>query len=233
MQQTYRQGISEIVKDSRLLYLDSYVPNSYIYQKMVSKARKFIKQDSDTRRIFAQTHIFRTIHHFPLEADVSNVYGFDNFISQDFYMRSVHPLPDCFTTYTGLAIQVNTIQPSNKQFVEITPTKYNSIIAREFRDPNEIYFWFDSEHLVFPEVHYRAVRIDGLFVNPLIIKKLNGTALKCEKMLDQDFLCPDYLWDDIRNAVVVDILKEYSAVKPDEVPDMNENNRLLTQPQQP
>jgi hypothetical protein len=228
--QTYRECISEVIKDSRLLYMDSYVPNSYIYHKIISKARSLIKRDSDTRRIFSQTHSFITINLFKLEANPSAAYGFDNFIHQNFYMRSVVPVPDCFTTYTGLALRVTTIQPSNKHFKEITASNYNNIMAREFHDPNEVYFWLEYEHLVFPEVHYRAVRLDGMFVNPLEVKKLNGTALPCERMLDQNFLAPDYLWDDIRNAVVIDILKEYVTAKPDEVPDMNENNKLQPQP---
>jgi hypothetical protein len=228
--QTYRQCIAEVIKDSRLLSLDTYVPNGYIHHKLISKARSLIKRDSDTRRLFSQTHLFYTVNAFRLEPNTSSAFGFDNFISQKFYMRSVAPLPDCFTTYTGLAVKITTIQPSDKHFKETTPADYNNILAREFHDPKEIYFWHEYEHLVFPEVHYRAVRIDGMFVNPLEIKRLNGTAQKCEKMLDQHFLCPDYLWDDIRNAVVIDILKEYVATKPDEVPDMNENNRLQPQP---
>src|SRR3954470_5175269 len=212
---TYREYIAEIIKDSRLLYVDQYVPNAYIYHKLLSKARSMIKRDSDNRRLFSQTHMFRTINKFELYADDTNFFGgVGNYFSDQFYMKSKQPLPDTFTTYTGVAVILNTIQPSNKQFVEITYDKYREVQAREYRDRRVVHYWWQNKHLILPDVHYRAVRIDGLFVNPLEIRQLNGEDTTGERILDQEFCCPEYLMDDIRNAVVIDILKEYVAVQP-------------------
>jgi hypothetical protein len=227
---TYREYISEIIKDARLLYVDQYVPNGYIYHKLISKARSIIKRDSDNRRLFSQSHIFHTINRFWLEPDETNFFGVGNYDHDRFFMKSKVPLPEAFTTYTGLAVIINTIQPSNKQFVEISFDRYREVMIREYRDRRMIYYWWQDRYLVLPDVHYRAVRIDGLFINPLEIKLINGTMSDCDRLLDQPFCCPEYLMDDVRNAVVIDVLKEYSAARPDDVPDMNESNKVAAQP---
>lgn len=229
---TFREYIAETIKDARLLYVDQYVPNAYIYHKLISKARSLIKRDSDNRRLFSQTHTFHTINRFLLDPDETNFFGVGNYTHDRFFMKSRVSLPEAFTTYTGLAVTINTIQPSDKQFVEISYDKYREIQVREYRDRTTVYYWWQNKHLVLPDVHYRAVRIDGLFINPLEIKQLNGTVTNCERFLDQDFCCPEYLLDDVRNTVVIDILKDYRnpSVPPDDMPDMNESNKVAAQP---
>jgi hypothetical protein len=222
---TFRDTISQVIKDARLLYSDLYVPNKYIYLKLIEIAKDVIKKDSDNRRVFDQRHIFSTIKLFKLEGNTDNLYGVSNFISVKEYRISSEKLPEAYTTYTGLAIIVNTIEPSNKQFVEIKIEQYENILKREFRDRNVVYWWFQDGYLVFPEVSFRAVRIDGLFINIRDVQKLNGELTKCEKFLDQAFSIPEYLEKTIREMCTQDIIKYYLQIKPDAVPDQNENNK--------
>ena len=221
---TYRSFIAELIKDYRADGHDTYVPNKYIYHKLVNYARTAIRQDSDSRRLYAQNHLFQSIHSFPLCPMNLETAGMGNYITDRIYTRSVHPVPDCYTTYTGYAMTVSTVQPADKTFVEIRHEDYKAIRSRKYRDRRIIYYWFDNRRLIFPDEDYKAVRLYGLFVNPIDVKKINGTFdPQKDKYLDQLFCCPDYLLSRVK-LLTADDMKLYAAVEKDEVPDMNASN---------
>jgi hypothetical protein len=150
--------------------------------------------------------------------------GMGNFISDRVYTQSVYAVPDCFTTYTGYAMTVGTVQPSDKTFVEIRPEEYKITKSRKYQDKRVIYYWFDNRKLVFPDQDYKGIRLYGLFVNPIDVKKLNGTYNPVtDKYLDQLFCCPDYLLARVK-MMAMDDMKIYAQVEKDEVPDMNAAN---------
>ena len=192
--------ISRIKQDLNKLNLDQNFSNRYIYSKLITAASVLIKRETDNRKIFRQTHLFKQIN-----VELTRNSGSTGLV------KSVNKVPKFFTSNSGNLLMVNSVDFSNS-IRQIAPENYNIIKQREFQDPNNNYYWIIDDYLYITNNFLRSVPVRGLFYD-----HVDG---ECQKILDTEFPCPDYLLEDTVN-LTLNSLYNREKVAPDENPDQN------------
>jgi hypothetical protein len=78
----------------------------------------------------------------------------------------------------------------------------------------------------------QSVRLRGVFEDPAAALKLDSCSEseeKCTSLLDQPFVCPDYLESVIKKETLNDLFGFYKRVTTDESPNMNNNLKVNEQ----
>lgn len=226
--QTNRQVISDIIEDLRAKNLDDKVSKRYIHNKLRDYAALFIKRDSDIRRLLNLSDIWTEVQCVELcEAPLSDCCNED--IPQcNLVMKSVKKLPEVYETIYKELIQV--FNPLfAKEFKQITPQEYKDIVNREFKDKRIKYFWISNGYLVIPDSLVSVVTLRGVFANPAEAKRMSSSYNdedKCVGILDQPFVCPDYLIPVVKDETLNNLFKFYKRNVLDETPNLNTNIKL-------
>lgn len=227
---TNRQIISDIVNDLRAVNLDDRVSKKYILTKLRDFAALFIKRDAELRRLLNISDIWVEVQCVELEQrplvecceiDIPNC---------TMVMRSIKKIPETFeTTYKELLEVHNPIYA--KEFKQITPKEYKNIKSREFQDKRMKYYWISNGYLIIPDSLVEIVTLRGAFINPAEAKKLNSCDSGedengCVSVLDQMFVCPDYLLPVVKQEVLKDLFNFYKRNVLDETPNINTNIKV-------
>lgn len=221
---TNRQVISDVIGELNSLNIDERLSNRFILSRLKDRARVFIKQDLDSRRLFKITSIWKSIKCFEMcETDLLECGC--NIPHCKFVMKSKKKLPRAFDSNYGTLIKVFTIG-GGKEYVQTTISKYIDIKSREFINPNTRYFWIDDGYLYIPDSKVVEVMVMGLFENPEEVDILNEVdGAECAKPLDALFPCPGHLLDAVKKDTVTLLAKIYKAIPEDEKPNMNSNDK--------
>jgi hypothetical protein len=226
--QTNRQIISDIIVDLRANNLDDKVSKRYILNKLRSYATTFIKRDFESRRLMSLTDLWTDVDcvemcEHPL-VDCCN----EDIPDCTTVMRSKYKIPDTYETAYGELIEVHNPTYA-KEFRQTTPKAYKNIKLREFRDKRIKYYWFSNGYLIIPDSMVRVVTLRGVFENPAAARKLSSCSSdqdKCQSLLDQPFVCPDYLLSVVKQETLKDLFGFYKRVAIDENPNLNNNLKV-------
>lgn len=226
MSKTVRQIISEVRNDLKALNVDTWIPGAYIHSKAVDIAEKFIKRDQDDRRMYNYANLWVTIECLPMkEINLAECCGIT--ISDcDTAMRSIDKLPALYTSRYGYLLNISSID-YDKDYIGTTSKlfKYNN--SRKYIDRTKRYFWLENDHIIVPGVSVEILKVKGMFKN-----KQKALRLGCEKdntscirVLDEEFIAPGYLLEDIKKATVLSIITPGGQIVPDTFPNRNENEK--------
>lgn len=225
MTRTNRQAISEVINDLRINNIDEYVPKQYIYYKLVSYTDSLTKRDSDNRRLFNHRYLFKTIPCLNLVTVENDCC--EELPSDIMFKRTEKEIPQMLSTIYKSQITIRTVLGyGGYQFVQTTPKQYANIVRRPYNDPTVVYYWLSDKYIYFPNTTLEAVTVEGAFTDVLsYIKLLNSD--ECIRVLDMDFICPDYLYSDVKSLSVKDIMMSLQRPK-DESLDLNTNSKTQT-----
>jgi hypothetical protein len=115
----------------------------------------------------------------------------------------------------------------DKDYIPTTAQQFKYTQTREFPDSRKRYFWIENGRLVIPIVASTQlgpvrVSVKAMFINKAEALKLDECASEgCVRFLDQEFVAPEHLIQDIKNATVSDILRSNRAIQPDENTNLN------------
>lgn len=224
MVRTVRAAISEVMNDPGLVNLDEVLPKKYVYNKLMGWADLITRRDSDNRRVFSHRYLFTFLEDCTELIDVENDCCEE--LPRTFKMkRTKRKIPNTLSTIMGSALSVYTVGIYHGlRFEEVTPKRYVQILRRAYRDSDVVYYWRGGDYLYFPDIDFDVVRIEGAFTEPF--EKENG---ECSMFLDTAFVCPDYLFEDVKAAAVREILTRYQR-QVDAVPDNNPNIKQIPNP---
>lgn len=204
---------SQVKGDLNALSFDDYLSDEYIYEKGLSNFEMIIKRESDNRKLWNDSKLFKTIECFEMEQVSANICNIS--IPCKTVCRSVKPLPELFSTSYGSLLQVTDIF-GEKVFKETIPSRYTSSINRGVKSKNT-YYWIQDGYLIIPgEDCIGSVQIRGMFKNQIEIGK-------CQSMLDVDFPIPKYLESTIIDLTVQKIFATKKRIPLDENTDLNTN----------
>jgi hypothetical protein len=222
MEITNRQLVSDVITELRSMNIDDRISNRFVLSRLKDKARVFIKQDSDSRRLLKVTGIWKTIKCFHMcEANAVDC-GCDIPDCQ-ILMKSKHVLPKSFDTNYGTLVKVFTVNGA-KEYIQTTLAGYIDIKNREYQNKSIKYFWIDDGHIYIPDSHVEEVMVIGLFENPEQADILNDKdANLCLKPLDSLFPCPGHLLDPVKKDTIIELAKIYKGITEDEKPNQNSN----------
>lgn len=221
---TNRQTISDVVGELKKLNIDDRQSNRLILSRLKDKAKYYIKQDLDSRRLFKITNIWKRIKCLNMKQVDFMECGFD--IPHCFcLMKSIDKLPDSYDSNYGTLVKAYVLNGS-KEYIQTTLGAYKEIKRREYNDPNTKYFWIEDGHVFVPDSDVVAVTIVGLFQNPHEVDKLNGEKeADCSSPLDAEFPCPDHILKIIKEELIMEIAKIHGATVEDEKGDLNTNRK--------
>ena len=212
-----REDIAQVRKLINSVSLDTRISNQFIYNKIIDTAKLFIKRDADTRRIYRNIELFKTISCVELESvDLVNCTGL--YIPNcNNVMRSKNKLPKAFLTSNGSLLNVYSIDRS-VQFLQTTPSIFTNILKREFKG-NQKYYWILDDYLYIPNSYISEVIVDGVFID-------NSELIsKCNRFLDSTSSIPDYLRTDVFRTVANEIGGITLRIPEDESPELNSNKK--------
>ena len=160
--------------------------------------------------------------------------------SCDHLMKSKEKLPAIYSGKFGKIInQVASINFGMVYQNAFTPSQWKSIQKREFKNPDIKYFFFLNGYLYIPilkasEESPEEIRISAAFRDRFEVFKFKqrlGTCEDCKKenpcpkLLDFQIVMPDFLEDDIKGKVVIDLANVYLKVVPSEAENLNPNDK--------
>jgi hypothetical protein len=226
---TNRQIISDIINDLRSVNLDEKVSKRYIHNKLRGYASLFIKRDAEARKLLNITDLWTDVDCVELcEAPLADCCNID-IPDCTTVMKSKKKISEVYETlYRGLLEVHNPIYA--KEFREITPKDYKDVKAREFQDRRIKYYWISNGFLIIPDSMVEVVTLRGVFANPAEAKKMSACYQSdsnggCISLLDQPFVCPDYLVAVIKQEVLKDLFNFYKRNVLDEKPNLNTNEK--------
>lgn len=228
MNHTNRQVISDIVSDLRAVNLDDRVSKRYIHNKLRDFAALFIKRDAELRKIFNISDIWTDVPCVEFcEAPMAECCDID-LPDCKFVMKSHKKLPDTFETFYRELIQIfNPIYA--KEFKQTTPQQYKNIISREYKDPRIKYFWLSNGYIIIPDSLVEVATLRLATFNPdeaLRMGSCYDRNNECIALLDQRFVCPDYLISVVKQETLKDLFNFYKRNALDESPNLNTNLRV-------
>lgn len=222
---TNRQLISEIRNDLQSISPDVWIPGAYILSKSRGFAALFIKREADDKRLFRFSDLYTVIKCLKMEEkdliDCCDI----NIPNCKTVMVSKQPLPEVYSTRFGYLLNVSSVD-YDKRYIPITPEGFKNIQSREFKDLSNRYFWFENQHVVSPvinDVTPSVLTVRGVFPDKAAALKLNscGDAVGCLRVLDQEFVAPKHLLQEIKDATTKDLKSSFKQIVPDELTNKN------------
>ena len=229
--QSVREVISEVRIDLRANNIDDWLPSAYIHSKLIDATSLFVKREADDKRLQRYPDLWVTIECLEME-EVDLIQCCDLDIPKcKTVMRSKKKLPNAFSTRFGYVLKVSSVD-YDRDYLPTTPREYKYITNREFVDKSKRYYWIENGHLSIPGSLVQNVRVRGMFLNKAEALKFNACGNLdggCINFLDQDFVAPEHLLKNIKDAVVMSILNSYKQLQADELPNLNSNEKTNQQ----
>lgn len=222
-----REIISEVRNSLRAASVDDWIPGKFIYFKLKGIAALFIKREADEKRLFRYTELWATIKCLEMEEDdLINCCNI-NIPNCTKVMRSKEKLPEIYSTRYGYLLNVTSVD-YYRDYIPVTPQQYKYTKSREFNDTRKRYFWLENGYLIIPDSMVSVVTVKAMFTNKAEALKLdncNTETNDCIRFLDQDFVAPEHLLQDIKNASIQDILGSNRRLPQDELTNLNSNEK--------
>lgn len=196
-----RKLIADVKQSLKKLNIDDRLSNEFVYSKLIKYTSILIKRESNSRRIFRQTNLFK-----PLDFDLEN-YGE--------YKRTTKDIPSFFTTDYGNLLIVGAMDYTNA-YKLATPESFEKTKTREFRNPNHRFYWIENNRIIIPDYYLDSVSVRGIFYN--------YTDQPCQSVLDTEFPCPDYLLEEVIR-LTIEGLSIREQIREDENPNLDTNNK--------
>lgn len=215
------QVISDVRQEINAVSLDGYIPAKFLHSKLIDAARLFIKREADDRRLYLYPNIWVTIDDFELEE--SSLIGCSEISvpSCNKIMKSKLKLPEIYTTRYGYLLNISSIDYT-KNYIQTTPRDYNKIKNRKFQNPNLRYFWIYNNYLVIPDAMVQSVVLRAMFCDKAAGLRIEGCKDPgCIKTLEQEFVAPGHLLDNIKDFVVQKIAGIKDKIPEDTFPNLN------------
>lgn len=223
-----REIISEVRNSLRAASLDDWIPGKFIYFKLKGLAALFIKREADEKRLFRYTELWATIKCLEMvEDDLVNCCDI-TIPNCTKVMRSKEKLPEIYSTRYGYLLNVTSVD-YDKDYIPVTPQQYKYTKSREFNDTRKRYYWLENGYLIIPDSMVSVVTVKAMFTNKAEALKLNmcdnAETTDCPNFMDQEFVAPEHLLQDIKNAAVLDILGTNRRMQQDELSNLNSNEK--------
>ena len=214
---TRRDFISKIAEGLNSTRLDDRLPSKYLYTAGVDMAQVIIKREIDSRRLYNDLSSFRKFDCFKLRPVAPKECNVQLVCSS--IMKSVLPLPKSFTSGYGSVVLVFSGDESY-QIIQSNPSSYSSIMKREFKSKNDVYFWVGVDnHIYIPNSSVDTIVVYGLFYEDL---DKGG----CTGFLDEEINIPGHLVSDIVKHTVADIANSNKRIPADEDSNLNSNDKI-------
>lgn len=226
---TNRQFISDITNDIKALSMDDFVSPKFIFNKGVGIVEDFIKKDENFQLINL-TEGWKEATCLRMEEVPVTQCDLDMMICEKL-MRSRCRIPDIYSMKNRKLIRsVSSVDFSN--FYEpTTPKGWRNIQNRRDKSDKKYFFWIDG-YIYIPVAKKDSmsspeqIRIEAYFQKPWEVDIMGDCSCNknsdCVKPLDYNFICPNYLLNDVKQETVKQISQVYLKIQSDANPNLNQ-----------
>lgn len=233
MIKTNREFISIVQNTLNSLSNDMFVHPKLILNIGRDVVSDFLKKDSESRRVTTISEGWSEIECLPLiEVPITECSDLDVRLCNKL-MRTKDKLPETFSGYYGNLIK-HVASINFGQFYDFvrSPRIWKDIQNRPFKDNRVKYYFFINGYIYIPNSDVESIRVEALFKHKWEIDKINKkdcTTCKkdCIKILDYEFVCPDYLLLAVETETVNRIINKLK-IPADERIDLNSYQKTET-----
>lgn len=227
-----RELVSNIYNDLKALSIDDWISPRFIVNKAIDVAGDFIKKENDSRRIYKVSEGWKEIECMPLvEVPISTCPELDTYVCKRL-MRSKFKIPDTFSTRYGNLIKYVASLNFAQEYDPITPRQYRAIMNREFIDYRKKYYFFIGGFLYIPDSNVEVIRIEAYYKKPWEVDSiLLDNCVDCDtpecipSPLDYEFVCPEYLFNSVKQEVIRQLREVYLQVRTDNYPNLDSGQK--------
>jgi hypothetical protein len=222
---TNREIVSHVRSTHRLLSSDGKINDRTILAESKTTSFLFIKRETDKRRLWGSPTLFTIIP--CIEFKKVSIGECCEYTSQKYIAKSVQEIPTIAEGIHGLLVQFVSNPENGVKFIETTPMEYINIITLGLEGRN-IYWWIYNKHLFVSNPHTEAATMSAFFEEDVPNDLLypdedcpckNVPKNPCRNPLDDDFKCPGYLLDGVKNEVSKKLLSRYFNIPEDNAND--------------
>lgn len=198
---TLRHEVSRVRSTSKLLSGDNSINDRTIAAELKSSARVFIKQYTNSRRLWETDSIFTTIP--CLEMEAVPIGECCTYSSHKMVSRSKHKLPSIAEGNFMYIIQGIYALDLNQSLLPMTVNRYINALKLGLKN-NNIYYWLHNDYVYCSSEFVQTLKmiayIDGDLPREIEFPECecehsaSGTD-KCKNPLDEPFKCPGFLID--------------------------------------
>ena len=217
---TVGDSISRVRNILKAVKEDPFVTDRFIFSMIMKYAKLFIKKQDDVDKIKKFQSLFQVLPCVDL-VEVDKVAACCAGIkSKCIIKRTKEKLPTLLEgSYGPLFRSVTSIDGSVELF-KTYPATYTAMTGTtNFKYNKKKYFWYLDGYLYFPNIIWDAIRVEGLFEGDLAGYKCDSEP--CTPIQDQNMNIPEYLFAEIEQMVVKEILASGSV--PSDGPDDKQN----------
>lgn len=211
---TIRGAVSQVRVFLKLVSADDLISDRAIMNELKNTCLKYIKQQTDKRKLFSSANIFTTLKCIEMESvSLSECCAYTSACN---ISKSTLPLPRISEGIYGPLIQGVYSMDKRKKYKPSTATRYANFLELKSRRIDK-FFWIQDNYLYISDEDIELVTISAYFEEDVDID-----LYSCEKIvtcpenpLDLEFKCPSYLIDDVIKSTYVVLMETYKRSSAD------------------
>lgn len=181
---------------------DGFITDKFIYSVFKKYADLAMKRLDEKSRLLGFSSVFETLDYVELE-EVDKVEAACTGIkSYATFKRTVLPMPMFREGAYGPMVRSITSLDGATSITMTTLDTWNQISrSKNFKYNKEKYAWFLNDRLYFPNINWKAVRVEGIFEDDISAFKCDD-ADRCKIRQEQSLNVPDFVVAQIEEQVL-------------------------------
>jgi len=203
---TIGETVSRVRNVIKSVKEDPFITDRFIFSVINKYAKLFIKRQDDLSKIIKYESLFQVLPCVEL-IEIDRVEACCSGIkSKCKIMRTKEKLPSILEgSYGPLFRSISSIDGS-EELVRTYPSIYTSMTnTTSFKYNKSKYYWYINNHLYFPNLEWEAVKIEAIWEGDVSLLNCE-TADDCKLIQDKAFSIPEYLFAEIEQMVLKEIL---------------------------
>lgn len=223
MSQTKSDTISRVRDSIKGTNQDAFLTDRLIYSIVLKYAKLYIKREDDKNRLAKYQGLFETIPCVELE-EVSAIEACCATLSTCCTFRQTkEKLPPLLEGSYGVILGDITSIDGSQQLIQTFPGIYTRMVnTTNFKYNKTLYYWYNEGYLVFPNIEWEAVAVEGLWEDGIEMFKCDGN--KCQTKQEEPTAIPDFLFAEIETNVRQELL---TLIQIPKEPAVNDNQSKL------
>jgi len=199
------QMLSRIRTQVKAVRQDPLLTDRVIYGFVLKHAKWLMKREDSKNRLLGYSSVVQTLDLVELE-EVDRVEAHCSGLSSGCtFKRTKNKMPMFMQGYYGPLIRTISSLDGSEELQPTNPSTYLALSkSKNFRYNKARYYWYLNDYIYFPDLEWEAVRIEGIFEDPIAPFVCCGDP--CAEYSDLPLNVPDYLYGELEAQVFKDLV---------------------------
>ena len=203
---TIGDSISRVRNLVKAVREDAFLTDRLIYSLVLKYGKMLIRRQDNENKIMRFQSLFETLPCVEL-VEVDKIEACCGGIKSNCkIMRTKDKLPTVLEGAYGPLFRNITSIDGSVLIYKTYPSTYTSMFnTPNFKYNKTKYYWYLDGYLYFPNIDWESVRVEGLWSESIQMYKCDGNV--CTPRQDEDTHIPEYLFAEIEQLVVRDLVQ--------------------------